>query len=123
MFLHPERTWIGCVDYGTHVRGHRRPEDEARSALAFELALRFKLWTVNPWQRDPLVIFNVTMPTDGYPRYALIATILHAVFSGRSYTNSASQECAAKKVERDLTRFKHKYPSAKYVGWPLLMDP
>jgi len=123
MFLYPERTWIGCVDYGTNVRGHRRPVDEARSALAFELALRFKLWTVNPWQRDPLDVFNVTMPKDGYPRYALIAIILRGLFKRKTYRSKATWEDEASKVERDLTRFKHKYPSAKYVGWPLLMDP
>jgi len=63
------------------------------------------------------------MPKDGYPRYALIAIILRGLFKRKTYRSKATWEDEASKVERDLTRFKHKYRSAKYVGWPLLMDP
>jgi len=110
------RDWVACLDYGHPVEGHRKPNDEARIGLAFELVLRFRYWAKFP---DPFDVMDKPMPRRGAPNYKLVARFLEAALAGRTIPVTATHKDKAKKVENDLNYLKREYPDIKFIGWPI----
>lgn len=118
----PDRQWVACLDYGRSVRGQRRPDEEARVGLEFELALRFRLWTSEKTNRASSSVSNKSMPSTGKAHYGLIAKLLLATFNAKVVATPARIRDEQQRVGNRLYRFKHKYPDAYYIGWPVLVD-
>ena len=104
--------------YGRQVKDRNRPKEEARTGLEFSLALRFKQFT-SPKHRDPLEVFNCKWPSDGKPRYKLVALFSNATLGRRYYRDPATPTIDDKQIEQRLTKLRGDYPDLRYVGWPV----
>ena len=130
-FGRPGRNWVACINYGKTIsakrkpkKAKRKPKNEARTGLAFELALRFKIWT-GPTPQDALDIRNRGwLPgRQGRPQYELVALFINAAIHEQSLDNLQTRNDETQKVKGDLDWFKHEYPDAKFMGWPVPVTP
>ena len=124
IFSYQGPIWIACLEYGKRSRGRHIP-DEARIGLEFELALRFKMWTVKPPAPNPLNIMDCTMPPPGQgrPHHPLVAMFLQAVLQSRALRDEEDQRVEAAKVKANLTKLGRHYPDVKFVGWHVQVQP
>ena len=117
VFRDPGWPWVACLSYDEIVEGQRRPENPARTGLEFELALRFKMWTVTASGDDPPDVTGCAMPAKGRPHYKLIARLAKAALEGERLRTPAAVDSEASKIEGRLTKFRFTHSGTTFMGW------
>ncbi len=119
VFRNPGWPWVACLSYDEIVEGRRRPENPARTGLEFELALRFKMWTVTASGDDPPDVTGCAMPAKGRPHYKLIARFTSATLQHSQLRSTAAVDQEASKIEGRLNKLKRAHPGTTFMGWPV----
>lgn len=119
VFRNPGWPWVACLSYDEIVEGQRRPKNPECTGLEFELALRFKMWTVTASGDDPPDVTGCAMPAKGRPHYKLIARFTSAALQHSQLRSTAAVDKEASKIEYRLNKLKHTHPGTTFMGWPV----